>query len=138
MAWNTRKNSGKNGIIKMAGFLLDTNSVIYFFNGEKKISAIIEGLKDRFYISFITKIELFCFESTDEAVKKTIHEFLREVEIIYIDDEIINNTIYCRKKMKLKLPDAIIAATAITKGIPLITADKVFQKLKDVEIISPI
>ena len=122
----------------MSGFLLDTNSVIYFFNGEKNISDLIEGTEDRIYLSFITKIELLCFETTDEDVMKKIHEFLREVEILYIDDEIITNTIDCRKKMKLKLPDAIIAATAKTKDMPLITADKSFQKAKDIRIISPI
>ena len=35
-----------------------------------------------------------------------------------------------RLRYKLKIPDAIIAATAIHLGIPLITADKTFGKLK--------
>lgn len=122
----------------MPGLLLDTNSVIYFFNGEENISNLIERTEERVYLSFITKIELLCFETVDEDVMKKIYEFLREVEILYIDDEIITNTIDCRKNMKLKLPDAIIAATAKTKALPLVTADKSFQKVKNIRIISPI
>ncbi len=122
----------------MPGLLLDTNSVIYFFNGEENISNLIEKTEERVYLSFITKIELLCFETADEDVMKKIYEFIREVEILYIDDEIITNTIDCRKNMKLKLPDAIIAATAKTKALPLVTADKSFQKVKNIRIISPI
>ncbi|HRG07795.1 MAG TPA: PIN domain-containing protein, partial [Cyclobacteriaceae bacterium] len=35
----------------------------------------------------------------------------------------------------LKLPDTIIAATAIYLGLPLLTADKAFKKIKDLELI---
>jgi predicted nucleic acid-binding protein len=40
----------------MAGYLLDSNAIIYFFNGEKKIADLIEKTKDDLFVSFITKI----------------------------------------------------------------------------------
>lgn len=123
----------------MSRYLLDTNSVIYFFNGEKKISNLIEKTKDQVYISFITKIEMLCFEIDDKDVKKKIGEFLDEIEVISIDDEIVDQTIKYRKSMKMKVPDAIICATAKVRGLTFVTADKsLTKKLKGIKLISPI
>jgi len=54
----------------MAGYLLDTNSVIYFFNGEKKIADLIDKAEDEIVISFITKIEMLSFELKIKALRK--------------------------------------------------------------------
>lgn len=122
----------------MPGYLLDTNSVIYFFDGEETISGLIENAKEQIFISCITKIELLCFETDDKAEVKDIDSFLKEVEILYFDDDIIDSAVSYRKSYKLKLPDAIIAATAKVRRLSLVTADKAFQKIPDIEIISPI
>lgn len=122
----------------MPSYLLDTNSVIYFFDGEEIVSDLIENAKDQILISCITKIELLCFETNDKAAVKGIVDFLKEVEILYVDDDIIDSAVTYRKKYKLKVPDAIIAATAKVMRLFLVTADKAFQKIPDIEIISPI
>jgi len=123
----------------MSRYLLDTNSVIYFFNGEEKISKLVEKAKDNIYISFVTKIEMLCFEIDDEGVKKKMGEFLEEIKVIPIDDEIITQTIEYRKSMKMKVPDAIICATAKVRGLTFVTADKsLTKKLKGITLISPI
>ena len=122
----------------MPGYLLDTNSVIYFFDGEETVSYLIENAKYQIVISCITKIELLCFEANDKAAVKGIRDFLKEVEIVYIDDDIIDSAVNYRKSHKLKVPDAIIAATAKAMRLSLVTADKAFQKIPDIEIISPI
>ncbi len=122
----------------MSGYLLDTNSVIYFFNGEEPISKLIKEAENSISISFITKIELLCFE-TENDITKEIAEFISEIEVVYISDEIIEKTINYRKTLKLKIPDAIVAATAKVKELTLVTADKsLSQKLKELAIISPI
>jgi len=46
-----------------------------------------------------------------------------------------NIAIPVRKKHKLKLPDSIIAATAIAYGIPMITADRQFQVITDLQLL---
>lgn len=123
----------------MAGYLLDTNSIIYFFNGEKKISSLIEKAAEGISISFITEIEMLSFEIEDPSIKRKIAEFLKEIKIILIDEDIIKTTIEYRKKLKLKVPDAIICATAKSLGLTLITADKILiKKLKGLNVISPI
>lgn len=67
----------------MSGYLLDTNSVIYFFNGEEPISKLIKEAENSISISFITKIELLCFETENDIAKK-IAEFISEIEVVYI------------------------------------------------------
>ncbi|MFO0795593.1 MAG: type II toxin-antitoxin system VapC family toxin [Candidatus Brocadiaceae bacterium] len=123
----------------MPGYLLDTNSVIYFFNGEEKISKIIEDAEDFICISFITKIELLCFETDDTEIIKEITKFIEVVEVLFINDAIISKAIEYRKNIKLKIPDSIIVATAQVMRLTLVSADKsLIQKLKDVKVISPI
>lgn len=63
----------------MPDYLVDTNSIIYFFDGEEKISELIEGADNRISISFITKIELLCFETEDDSVIEEIGRFIEEI-----------------------------------------------------------
>ncbi len=123
----------------MPAYLLDTNSVIYFFNGEEKISRLVEKAEDGICISFITKIELLCMETDADTLKKVV-EFIKDVEVLSIDDEIIEKTIVYGYNMGLKVPDAIIAATAKVKDLTLVTADALIgQKLqKEIKIVKPI
>lgn len=66
-------------------------------------------------------------------------EICSACDLVNIDDAIIRTTIDLRRKNKIKLPDAIIYATALTQGMPLLTnniAD--FKNLGNkVELIAP-
>ena len=65
--------------------------------------------------------DLYLFES-----------FFEGITIFYItefDEEIVDQTVQHKKKYKLKFPDAIIAATALTYIATLISADGVFSKI---------
>lgn len=53
---------------------------------------------------------------------------------ISLTDEIKENTIEIRKKYKIKLPDAIVAASAIVNNLPLITADKGFNQIEELNL----
>lgn len=123
----------------MQRLLLDTNAVIYFFDGEESISELVLDQENEVIISFITKIELLCFETDDMDIMKNISEFLEEIKVIFIDDDIIFKAIEYRKKHKLKVPDAIIAATTKAHELTLVTADKsLSKKIEDIDITSPI
>ena len=64
-----------------------------------------------------------------------IKGLLKNCIIIDINPEIKNLTIELRKKSNLKLPDSIIAATAYINKLPLLTADKQYKSLGDLDII---
>lgn len=55
--------------------------------------------------------------------------------LIEWNTKIKEQTIEFRNKYSLRLPDAIIAATACVYGVPLITADKAFSKIEELDLI---
>jgi predicted nucleic acid-binding protein len=63
-----------------------------------------------------------------------VKEFLKECIIVDITEEIKKHTIAIRQKHKVKLPDSIIAATAMFLEIPLFTADKGLSKISNLTI----
>lgn len=72
------------------------------------------------------------------SVDNQIEEFIDTSVIYYIDDEIIDQTIQLRKTNKIKLPDAIVAATAIVHEFVLLirnTAD--FKNMKKLKVENP-
>ncbi len=102
-------------------YLFDTNAVINFVCDIGNFSALQN--KDKYYISFITFIELSVgFRTKNEKI--IIQRFLKKVKLILIDEKLIKTTINIRKEYKLKLPDAIIVSTAICENATLITSDQ--------------
>ncbi len=110
--------------------LVDTNILIYLFKGNERV---YELLYERdLWVSFITEMELLSFDGHTTGEIQTIQRFLSNCKVIDINRSIKDTTINIRKTNNLKLPDAIIAATAHYLNIPLITADKVFKNIDDI------
>lgn len=108
-------------------YLLDTNIVLFILSGDETIARYLHQ-KDLF-LSVISEIELLGYKSLSAAEEKSIRSFLSGFRIIYIDDAIKNEAVRLRKTYGLKLPDCIVAATAISLNLPFITADKQFRQI---------
>ncbi|TVQ06677.1 MAG: type II toxin-antitoxin system VapC family toxin [Bacteroidetes bacterium] len=122
-------------------YLIDTNVAIEYI-GEAlpaKAIAMLDGIIDeQFYISVINKIELLGFAGITEYEELKFQEFIHAGDVLDLDEDIANKTIEFRKKYKTKLPDAIIAATALVNGLAIITRNtKDFDKIEGLEIINP-
>ncbi|MBS1569148.1 MAG: PIN domain-containing protein [Bacteroidetes bacterium] len=78
-----------------------------------------------------TKVELLSHPDLDEAGEQVIRELLQHVKLMEFTSTIQERTVLLRRQFKMKLPDAVIAATAAFLNIRLITADKKFARLKD-------
>ncbi len=105
----------------------DTNVVVYLFDGDKGIAKILQGREVK--ISFITELELLSKEGLTLTEKSRIHAFLNQCTIVDISPSIKKKVVQIRSQIKLKLPDSIIAATAIDQNLPLLTADQRLQKV---------
>lgn len=113
-------------------FLADTNAIIYLLSGN---SCMKPFLKKTVAISVISYMELLSFSSITDDEEKRLRQFLSICDLIQIDKQIMEKTIQLRRKYKIKLPDAIIAATAIIHDIPLITADIGFCKIDSLQMV---
>ncbi len=99
---------------------LDTNAVVYFLGGVPGFEVI--GTYSKYFYSFITEIELLSYG--DERNRMAISKFLKTGKQIGIDSRIIAQTIEIKKNYGLKIPDAIIVASALKMDCDLFTSDK--------------
>lgn len=116
----------------MAVILADTNIVIYTLKG---IDAVKPYLEYDFALSDISIIELLGVKNIDEKTLSERKSFINNSFNYPVNHNIRQTTISLKQSYKLKTPDAIIAATAIVYSIPLITADKDFNKIKELNAI---
>lgn len=107
-------------------FLLDTNVVVGWL--EEKGAATELRLEhepvESFAVSQITRMELLSFPALTDEERNRIDSFLSSITVILLDEAIETAAIALRRKSRLKLPDAIIAATASVHGLTLLTLDE--------------
>ncbi len=109
--------------------LADTNVLIHQLGGDARIGALLKG--KNVHISFVTQIELLSWSGFTARERAVVAGQLKELVIMDASEAIKMVTIDLRIRLKLKLADALIAATAIHLNIPLVTQDKHFIRLKD-------
>jgi predicted nucleic acid-binding protein len=119
-------------------FLLDTNIIIYYFNGLISDDRIDSILKNSFNISIITKIEFLSWKKLkdDIELEKKALNFISYATIYDLSDEVANEVIKIRQNYKVKTPDAIIGATALVHGLDIVTNNVADFKQLDLNIIS--
>lgn len=111
---------------------IDTNICIYLLSGDKVLAELLQD--QEIFISAVTEMELYAFHSSERATP-VLNEFMTWVRIIEIDQHVKSLTIDVRKRTKLKLPDSIIAASALLLNLTFISADKSFKKVDDLDLI---
>jgi len=122
------------------GYLIDTNVIIDFLSGRFKKPSIefLEPILSRQpSISIISKIEVLGFNSTPEQ-EKLLRNFISELYHINITSEVVDMCIEIRKNHRIKLPDALIAATCITSQLTLLTRNTSdFKSIPQIECVNP-
>ena len=113
--------------------LFDSNIMLYFLGGDKTLIPLLE--EKQLYISFITQLEVLGYKDIKEKELTKVKDFIRQCIVIDVNSDIKENTIRIRRNYGLKLPDCIILATAMYMNIPLISADREYRKVKDIELI---
>jgi predicted nucleic acid-binding protein len=123
------------------GYLIDTSAVIKYLNQTFSAKAIlfIDNLIDaESNLSFVTEIELQAWNPVNPADLLVCIQFVQLSNITGIDRPIIDEAINIRKNYKLKIADAIIAATAIVNDLTLLADnDKDFKKIPSLSYLNP-
>lgn len=69
------------------------------------------------------------FSGLTQEDEQKIQNLLLAIDRIYLTDSVRDETIRLRRKTKLKLPDAIIVASALIHDAILLTNDKDFSTI---------
>jgi predicted nucleic acid-binding protein len=100
------------------GALIDSNIIIDFLLGIPEADIELGKYSDR-RVSVVTWIEVLAGAKPHETIP--VRNFLKTFQQLPITDEIAEKTVIIRKQTRLKLPDAVILATAETHGLLLVT-----------------
>ena len=72
----------------------------------------------------------------DKELFDTFASMINVFDLCATDIILKNKIVELRNTYRLKLPDAIVAATAIINNIVLVTADSDFKKIKELQLIT--
>ncbi len=118
-------------------FLIDSNTLIEYLaktlpaNGQLFVAGIID---EDFNISFVNKIEVLGHPSAG----KEITEFINLANVFEVSTAVIDKTIEIRRTYKTKIPDALIAATALVYDLTLISRNlSDFIKIPGIQVLNP-
>ena len=121
-------------------YLIDSNIVIGYLDnklpahGMEMLNLIIDDIPN---ISVITKIEVLRFNTSDK-VYSVLQSFINESTVFELTEDVVNKTISVCKAHKIKLPDAVIAATALVNDLTLVTRNvSDFKSIENLELNNP-
>ncbi len=125
--------------MEQQNYLIDTNAVIDYLGnrlpslGTDFMNTVIDSIP---IISVITQIELLGFNAPNEEYT-TLTDFVSDSRIIELNNSIVEMTIFLRKQHRIKLPDAIIAATALVYDLSIISRNVSDFSIENLRIINP-
>ena len=104
--------------------VFDTCAAISLLKGKVDLSSLDIDIDESFqYVSVITRMEIFAKNDMKPEEEEAVRNFLADVTVIPLGKIVEQKAIEIRRTTKIKLPDCIIAATAIALDAVLITND---------------
>lgn len=113
-------------------YLADTNAFILLLD---KNPALLPVLESEWFYCFITEIELRGKFGISSRELRVIDDLLSTCTKIHFSEEVNRIAIQLKQTFRIKTPDAIIAATAIHAGMPLLSFDKGFAQIKKLDLV---
>ena len=114
------------------GYLLDTNAIVQLLKGNKELIAVLSAA-DFIATSIVAEMEYLSFSGLSDADVALYQAFRGRIQVYDVpsaDTVFTQLVVKARKEHGLKLPDAIIAGTAMANGLTILTADDHFKKVK--------
>jgi predicted nucleic acid-binding protein len=120
--------------------LVDSNVIIDYVSNripEKSAKQLDIYFNSNFSVSIISKIEVLGF-NTQEFELEQLESFIQLSSIVYIDEAVADKTIEIRRMKRIKLPDAIIAATALVQNCILLSHNTTdYNKIEGLQVLDP-
>ena len=107
--------------------LLDTNILIYHLKAvlppELKASLALAVSSQRVHVSVITRMEMLAWREHSELSLNQTYGLLQLMQELPLNEPVVQEAIRLRKQFGLKLPDAVIAATAVVHLCTLVSGN---------------
>jgi predicted nucleic acid-binding protein len=113
--------------------ICDTNILVYFFEGNKEAGKLLN--LNRVSISSIGFIEILSNKNLPSSQRDMIYDYLFSLVVVETNPIINKIAVELRLLYGLDTADAIIAPRAKPQNNILVTANKIFYKIKEIEII---
>ena len=116
-------------------YLLDTNAIVCLLRGDEALHQRLQRA-EWVGISVLSQIEFLAFPNLSVNDRGIFQQFADSIDVVGLDRaerSLIDRVVSLRAQYRLKLPDAIIAATAVERAAILITEDRQLQKLPAVK-----
>ena len=121
-------------------YLIDTNAVIDYLgkklppSGMSFLHTVVDQIPN---LSIISKIEVLGYKLPADSYE-VLRGFINDSHVLMLSDDIAERSIELRKQQKIKLPDAIIAATALVYNFEIITRNTAdFKNIIGLTVIDP-
>ena len=122
-------------------YLFDTNVFLYYLAGDLRIPRLFSKQflnENEVITSAIVRIELLSFSQLSHEEETAIRDMLDQFRVMPITNEIEEMAIDIRRKYRVRIPDAIIAATAYSTSSTLVTHDvKDFKRITSIRLYDP-
>jgi hypothetical protein len=122
----------------MGQYLIDTNIVSKYLSGllpvegERLLDSVVDSVPR---LSVVTQIELLSWKSGFET---RVREFVKDSAIFALTPGVVEVCVKLRRERKMRTPDAIIAATAISNDLILLTDNEIdFLNIPKLEVVNP-
>lgn len=120
--------------------MLDTNAVIGYLADDPALVACIDRCGEAgadMALATISIVELLGFPALTAVTQKEIDAFLDAASLIALTPSLARDAARLRRAYRLTSADAVIAATALHLREPLITRDRAFAKVTEIECVTP-
>ena len=122
--------------------VIDTNLLIYFLNGSldpQAFSRVGAELSEGAAVSVITRMEVLGWRGHTASSRQAAEALLNSLEEISLTAPVVQRVIALRSSLAIKLPDAIIAASAAEYGLALMTHNTAdFARVPGLSVVDPL
>lgn len=118
--------------------VLDTNILIYFLGADPDVSRRLDTWRDAhetFAVSTLVQVELLSLPRLTPKEIERIDGLLATMTMVPVDTSVARLAAEFRRRYRVKLADAVVAATAFLQEAPLVTRNaKDFSRVKEIEV----
>ena len=120
--------------------VFDSNILIYHLNDQLPSGAqatVDEWIRTGSVISTITRIEVLGFSQPESAIRNA-ERLLALLAEETLHEAIVQQTILVRRQRRIRLPDAVIAGTALHLSLPVVTRNENdFEGIDGLSVLNP-